>query len=276
LVTDHHWELPQMPYRRRGGLLRPVLNASKWGAKQLLRTATKDIDLRHFTAEGVIDMTGRRYMLDHRHFARLYADGHQWEGRSGRAIATLAADSDELPTPLWLLDLLGGVTDVVDIGTEDVRGTSCHHVAATVDVSRAAKATRAAVAVPARRRYEDLLALPVDVWIDPTHIRRIRFASSHKLEQRTDTMELWDFGTPIDDLDWTRLPTFRTPCDRHQRRPSRSLAPFRPSRRLAAPRAPVLPAKCGCGRWPGQRRPVGPLRLVGTRPPVVGFARVCG
>lgn len=200
-----------MPFQRRGGVLRPLLNASKWGAKQLLRTAIQDFDFRHITAEGIIDMTGRRYMLDHRHFARLYADGRQWEGRSGRAIATLPADSEELPTPMWLLDLLSGLTNVTDINIEDVRGAPCYHLAAPADVSRAANATSGAVAVPARRRFEDLLALPMDVWVDQTHIRRIRFASSQKLEHRTETLELWDFGIRVDDLDWTRLPTFRSP-----------------------------------------------------------------
>jgi hypothetical protein len=28
---------------------------------------------------------------------------------------------------------------------------------------------------------------------------------------RTATLELWDFGVPVDSLDWSRLPSFRAP-----------------------------------------------------------------
>jgi hypothetical protein len=58
-----------------------------------------------------------------------------------------------------------------------------------------------------RGRFEDLLSLPIEVWVDESHVRRIRF--EHK--DQVDTVELWDFGTPMDGLDWTRLPTFRSP-----------------------------------------------------------------
>jgi len=72
------------------------------------------------------------------------------------------------------------------------------------------------IAAPARTRFEDLLALPVEVWIEDTQIRRIRF-SFEGIEQHTDTLELWDFGVSLDDLDWTRLPTFRSPDEAAQR-----------------------------------------------------------
>lgn len=202
--------MPKMPYRRRGGILRPVLNASKAGAKWLAKRATRD-RLRRQTAEGVIDMAERRYMLEYGSYARLYADGKEWDGRSGRRLVTLPPNPDEVPTPLWVLDILAGFTAGSETGPEDVRGTPCRHLTGTTDLSRASQATPGGVAVPARKRFEDLLALPVDVWVDDTHIRRVRFTSEHPTGHRSETLELWDFGVQLDDLDWTRLPTFRSP-----------------------------------------------------------------
>ena len=52
------------------------------------------------------------------------------------------------------------------------------------------------------------------VWVDDQHVRRIRFeehASSRQASvSRVVTLELWDFGIPVDSLDWSRLPSFRT------------------------------------------------------------------
>jgi hypothetical protein len=45
------------------------------------------------------------------------------------------------------------------------------------------------------------------VWIDDLNIRRIAVCSA----ERTETLELWDFAVGLDDLDWTRPPTFRSP-----------------------------------------------------------------
>jgi hypothetical protein len=47
----------------------------------------------------------------------------------------------------------------------------------------------------------------VEFWIDGSHIRRVRFES----ENRIETVELWDYGVGTDGLDWSRLPTFRSP-----------------------------------------------------------------
>jgi hypothetical protein len=207
LLIDHTWEMPERPRRRRGGLLRPVTSVAKATGKRLLKAATRRFDVRHQSAEGVIDFRHRRFMLDYGHYARLYADGKEWSGRSGRRLSTLPPDEQKPPGPLWLLDLLAGLTVATDDGSDDVRGTACRHFSASVDVSRASSVTPGGVAVPGLRRYEQLLALPVEVCIDDEHVRRVRFRG----EDRTDTVELWDFGVSLADLDWTRLPTFRSP-----------------------------------------------------------------
>jgi hypothetical protein len=213
LLLEQTWDQPKMPYRRRrrGGVLRPFLTASKAGAKLVVSRAI----CSHFgplTAEGVIDMAGRRYMLDYGSYARLYADGKEWDGRSGRPLATLPPNADPVPTPLWLLDIVAGFTGVCDVEAEAVRGNSCRHVTGTIDLSRAPHMVPSGVAVPACKRYEDLLSMPIDIWIDDTHIRRVRFGSKHfpgPSGHRSETLELWDYGVSLDNLDWTRLPAFR-------------------------------------------------------------------
>ncbi|MEA2581937.1 MAG: hypothetical protein QOF33_22, partial [Thermomicrobiales bacterium] len=117
------FEMPAMPQRRRGGLLRPLMRVGKAAGKRLWRRALRDFDFRRQEGEGVIDLAQRRYMLDYGHYARLFADGREWDGRSGRLLSTLPPDTDALPTPLWLLDLLVGITETRDADTEEVRGT---------------------------------------------------------------------------------------------------------------------------------------------------------
>src|SRR3954452_22144868 len=210
LFIDHTWQMPPMPpmpRRRRGGLMRPLTWAAKAAGKRLLKAASRNFDFRHQSAEGVIDVRGRRYMLDYGSYARSYADGKEWDGRSGRPLSTLPPDDQELPTPLWLLDILAGLTSVADERAEDVRGTPCRCFTATVDIGRASKLTPGGVAVPALGRFEDLLALPIEVCIDDRHVRRVRYRAEH----RTETLELRDFGVALAGLDWTRLPTFRSP-----------------------------------------------------------------
>jgi hypothetical protein len=117
LSSDHTWQMPPMPRRRRGGLLRPLVGVAKATARRLWKRATGGFDWRHQEAEGIIDLAGRRYMLDYGSYAQLYAEGKQWHGRSGRALSTLPPETDVVPTPLWLLDLLLGVTEAQEVGT---------------------------------------------------------------------------------------------------------------------------------------------------------------
>ena len=165
-VSDDTWEMPPMPHRRRGGIMRPVRAVAKAARKRLLKAVTRNFDLRHQSAEGVIDLERRRYMLDYGSFALLYAEGKEWSGRSGRLLSTLPPFELELPSPLWLLDILTGLTAATDDGAEEVRGTPCRRFTATVDLSRASKLTPGGIAVPLLARFEDLLALPVAVCID--------------------------------------------------------------------------------------------------------------
>jgi hypothetical protein len=94
-------------------------------------------------------------------------------------------------------------------GLDELRGTACRHLYATADLSKASRETPGGLAVRSLGRFEDLLVMPVEVWIDSARVRRVRFTGEHRVE----TVELWDFGIPLDGLDWTRLPTFRSPAE---------------------------------------------------------------
>jgi len=217
LVVEHTFEMS----RRRwwAGLMRPMASVAKAAGKRLLKAVTGNVDLRRQSAEGVIDLRASRWMLDYGSYARLYAEGMEWDGRSGRPLATLPPNQQELPSPLWLLDILAELDGATEEGAEDVRGTACRRFSATVDMSRASQPTAGGVATSKLGRFGDMLAaqaraqdrsdqaaVPIEVWLDDEHVRRVRFLPEHRVE----TLELWDFGVSPDDLDWTRLPTFRS------------------------------------------------------------------
>lgn len=206
-TTEHLGRLPPMPPREHGAIRTAVGGAAKVVGKRLWKLASRHLDWRHHQAEGVIDFTRRRYMIDYGSYAALYAQRREWSGRSGRRIDTLPDLACELPTPLWLIDVLAGVTHADDAGIEEIRGDACRRLAVTTDLSRASQLTNDGVGVPSTGRFDDLLALPLDVWIDDRHVRRVRFVS----KDRAETAELWDNGASLDSVDWTRLPTFRSP-----------------------------------------------------------------
>jgi hypothetical protein len=101
-------------------------------------------------------------------------------------------------------------TDAALEGTDTLHGTLCQRLAAHVDLARASAASGEGLRPPLVERFEDLGAMPVTVWIDGQHIRRIRFEHGPPAQHLT-TLDLWEFGVPAGDLDWSRLPTFRSP-----------------------------------------------------------------
>ena len=102
--------------------------------------------------------------------------------------------------PLLLLGLLREVTQARYSGAETLRGTPCRAVA----VLAGSAALTAWLAGP----------MELTVSIDDEHVRRIQSEwrdPSPRRVGRTEAYELWDFGVPVGSLDWSRLPSFRTP-----------------------------------------------------------------
>ncbi len=91
---------------------------------------------------------------------------------------------------------------------DTLHGAVCRRFAAHVDMERASAASGEGLPPPQVDRFEELRALPVAVWIDGQHVRRIRFEQA---PFRRLTLDLWEFGVPVDELDWSRLPAFRSP-----------------------------------------------------------------
>lgn len=182
---------PEPPSLRSTGLLFPLVRLARWVVRN--EAAARG-------AEGVIDFTGRRYMIDLGGYAVLHADGRQWSGASGRRLGALLAEKPRGMVPLWLPNLLDGVRAATEVGVETVRGASCRHFQADVDPSHASSV------LSDDDWPRDSIERPVDVWIDDAHVRRITAWA----QARVQTLELWDFGLSVQQLDWTRLPAFRT------------------------------------------------------------------
>jgi hypothetical protein len=211
-VREFHWSRPPDSFprrRRRGGLLRPVMKLLKVAIRALWRRWTHGMSFGRVAAEGIIEPAKRRYMLDYGEHAEVQVDGESRAGRSGDDTDTGGVFIGPASRDLWwLLEMLRGVTGVNADGDELVRGTSCRRLSASVDLSVASAASENGLRPPSVERFEELLALPLTVWVEGTYVRRVVFSESPGTS--TLTLELWDFGVDTTGLDWSRLPTFRT------------------------------------------------------------------
>ena len=146
----------------------------------------------HQVGEGFFEAAAGRYQIDYGAYAHMYIGGQRFGGQPGHPVQARHRDHHEPKQPydpLGLLMLLQGTTDAQHVRDEAVRGTPCRVAAVRTG------------------------SAGLTVWIDDEHVRRIRFeehASSRQASvSRLVTLELWDFGVPVDSLDWSRLPSFR-------------------------------------------------------------------
>jgi hypothetical protein len=202
--------LPGVMRRVAGGTAK-LLGTAWWKYHDHRLKATGGLKSGYHLGVGIAEPAQGRYMIDYGLWAELHADGKTVRGRSGRALQALRNSRWERPEEvLWLVRLLPGTTDAALEGTDTLHGTLCQRLAAHVDLARASAASGAGLRPPLVERFEDLSALPVTVWIDGQHVRRIRSEHDLALEFITTTLDLWEFGVPAGDLDWSRLPTFRS------------------------------------------------------------------
>jgi hypothetical protein len=132
------------------------------------------------STEGVIDLRPRRYMLSGP-YAQVYVDGEHRGGAPGRSLASSTVDRNYAAVPLWLSDLLDGVTAARETGREELRDASCRVFSADLDSS--------SPALPLRWSMDPEGLRPV-IWIDADgYIRQIEVLA----EDRTFLLELWDF-----------------------------------------------------------------------------------
>lgn len=219
-VRNIGWQLPERPAGQRiHPFWRVAGKTVKFGWKTvgrpLLRRVSKRDELGRWDSDGFIDFAGRRFMIDSGSYAELQVKDRLWSGLSGRALSTLPSMSARIASPLWLIDLLGGIVtaEKLEPGETD---EGWRHLAVTASLPEAAAKLSGDMPSPKAERYEDLLKLPFEIWLDDTGIRRLSYTEGRSIKEGgtteiVDTVTFSDFGTSIDDLDWDRLPTFRTP-----------------------------------------------------------------
>jgi hypothetical protein len=188
---------PDRPRRRRPGLVARLASTAWKRVASGVDVADLREAFRHQHGEGFLEPAAGRYQVDYRAYAELRADGRRYAGLSGSPLGPRYRDDrprEAHDDPLGLLEMVRAGTAARPAGTGAVRGTTCREV--TV-LSGSAELT---------------------VWIDDDHIRRVRYTESASSRwtavAKSWTLELWDFGVPADSLDWSRLPSFRTPLDR--------------------------------------------------------------
>jgi hypothetical protein len=172
------------------------------------REATDRPKFGRLVGVGIAEPANGRYMIDYGSYAEIHTGGETRGGRSGRPVQEFPPAARKEPVVgdvLWLLRVLRGATEASFVGPDTVRGTACRRFDAYVDLERASAAVDDGLAAPQVSRFEQLRALPLTVWIDSTHVRRVEFEQLGRASVRR-VLELWDFGVAVDDLDWSRLP----------------------------------------------------------------------
>jgi hypothetical protein len=195
------WEFtprPGLPERRSPGLVGRLARRAAGAAWARIAPGVDAASLRdafaHQVAVGYLEPAADRYLMDSGAYAEMRVNGKRYGGPPGAPLQGRRpqhAPGKQPDEPTGLLRLLQDVTDARYTGEETLRGTVCRSAAA-----RAGSAE-------------------LTVWIDAEHVRRIqiedRASDEFSSTGKRLTLELWDFGVPVDSLDWSRLPSFVTP-----------------------------------------------------------------
>ncbi len=189
----------RIPRRRRRG---PLGRLAGRAARAVWERAVPDTEpaevwqqFLHQFGSGFIEPAAGRYLVDFGGYAQVLVDGRRFGGLSGQP---LGRRYEQRPhrfrraDPLDVLRKLQGATAAGWTGEERVGSTAC----------------RVALVTAGSDEFT--------VWVDDQRI--LRFRTIERGEGRsvratkTETVEFWDFGVPVDSLDWSRLPSFRTPA----------------------------------------------------------------
>jgi hypothetical protein len=154
---------------------------------------------------GFAEPAAGRYQVSNGKSATVCTGGQHYTGSPGQPLHEGRQDdaAPQYRDPLAWLRLLRGVTEARYAGEETLRGTPCRKVI----LSKVLREMRPASAVSQEDEKEDNPA-EFTVWIDEHHVRQLEtdifFSRNRSLG--TEILELWDFGVPVDSLDWTRFP----------------------------------------------------------------------
>jgi len=192
------WEFPARPGRRSPGLAGRLVRRAARAAWARVAPDTDIATLRetfaHQVAVGYLEPARDRYQMNSGAYAEMRVDGTHFGGLPGAPLQRRhqsRAGASGPEEPLELLRLLQAATGARFTGEETLHGTACRLAAVTADSADSAE---------------------LAVWADDEHIRRIQRVYSVSGEQgsttKSLTLDLWDFGVPVDELDWSRLPRF--------------------------------------------------------------------
>jgi hypothetical protein len=184
--------------RRRPGLIGRLAGRAATG---ILGRVAPDVSpaeigmmFLHQSGAGFVEPSAGRYLIDFGGWAQVLTDGRRFSGRSGEPLGPRYENRpgrSRRDDPFDVLRRVQAATAARWVGEETVRQTRCRVVAATAGQDQ------------------------FTVWIDDECIRRFqtveRGSGRTARATTTETVELWDFGVPVDELDWSRLPAFRTP-----------------------------------------------------------------
>ena len=144
---------------------------------------------------GYIDLTTGRHVLSNDRTPKL--DPNSPGEPSEPQLPASYEEPARAASPWWLIEVLAGVVEATDVGIDDVRGLPCRHLVARVDLALASAASTRGLAVPGVDRFEELYALPVDIWLHDGRLARALF--THGL---VNVIELWDYGVDLSEVDW--------------------------------------------------------------------------
>jgi hypothetical protein len=192
---------PERAQRRRPGLVGRLAGRAAQGILGRVAPEVGPAEMRelreaflHQFGAGFVEPAAGRYLIDFGGWSQVLTGGRRFSGRSGEPLGPRYENRpgrSRRDDPLDLLRRLQAATAARWAGEETVRCTRCRVVAATAG----------------RDQFT--------VWIDDERIHRFqtveRGSGRSALVTKTETVELWDFGVPVDSLDWSRLPSFRAP-----------------------------------------------------------------
>ena len=175
---------------RRGPFRRLVGAAARGGWDHVVPEQARTLA---GSAMGIIEPSARRfqYLVLKQHHSVLAEVAFGLDMALGLDVgAAPSADSAPSEDPLELLVRLRPVTAASYAGEETVREALCRKIAVT------------AGGTPAE----------LTVWVDDEHVRQIQAVTATKVKRiavtvvatTTVTAQLWDFGVPVDSMDWRR------------------------------------------------------------------------
>jgi hypothetical protein len=147
-------------------------------------------------------------------FERVLPPGKSWVKMDLEALGKeMGIDFQQLSqigqnNPTQGLDYLEGVSDVEEVGSDDIRGTPTTHYSGTLDFDRVAEDLPAEQASAIRKVSElsGIRKAPIDVWIDDDGLpRRMTYSfanpgattESPALGGMTMTTDFFDYGTDV-------------------------------------------------------------------------------